>query len=39
MAGEHLLVVNVCLYPSHEMLYVFGCRHLRRTLEVLVILP
>lgn len=39
MAGEHLLVVDVCLYPGHEMLDVFGCRHFRRTLEVLIILP
>jgi hypothetical protein len=37
--GEHLLIVDIALYPSHEVLDVFGSRHLGRPLEVLRVLP
>lgn len=34
-AWEHLLVINVALNPGHQMLNVFGSRHLGRPAEVL----
>lgn len=34
-AREHRFVVNIALNPCHEMLDIFGCRHLSRTLVVL----
>lgn len=37
--GEHLLIVDIALYPSHEVLNVFGSRHLGWPLEVLGVLP
>jgi hypothetical protein len=37
--GEHLLIVDIALYPSHEVLDVFGSRHLGWPLEVLGVLP
>jgi hypothetical protein len=37
--GEHLLVVDIGLYPTHKVLDVFGCRHLGWSLEVLGVLP
>lgn len=38
-AGEHLLIIDVALYPAHQVLDVFGCRHLGRTLVVFRVLP
>jgi len=37
--GEHALVVDVPLYPAHQLLDVGGCRHLRRALVCLAVLP
>jgi len=37
--GEHGLVVDIGLYPCHEVFDVFGCGHLGRLLVVLGILP
>jgi hypothetical protein len=36
---EHLLVVDVALYPGHEVLNILWCGHLGGLLIVLVILP
>ncbi len=38
-AGEHRFVVDIALNPCHEMLDIFGCRHLSRTLVILRVLP
>jgi hypothetical protein len=37
--GKHLLIVDIALYPTHEVLNVFGGRHLGWPLEVLRVLP
>lgn len=34
-AREHGFIVDITLDPCHEMLDVFGCRHLGRTFVVL----
>lgn len=34
-AREHRFVVDIGLNPCHEMLDIFGCRHLSRALVVL----
>ena len=38
-AGEHGFIVNVALCPCHQMLNVLRGWHLRRSFEVLGILP
>lgn len=38
-AGEHLLVIDVALYPAHQMLNVFWGGHLGWTLVILRVLP
>jgi hypothetical protein len=38
-AGQHRLVVNGSLNPSHQLLDIGRCRHLGRFLVVLVVLP
>ena len=38
-AREHRFVVDITLDPCHQMLDIFRCRHLGRSLEVLRILP
>lgn len=38
-AWEHLLIVDTRLYPRNKMLDVLRCRHLRRLLEILIVLP
>lgn len=38
-AGEHLLVIDVALDPSHQVLDVLWCGHLGWSLVVLRILP
>ena len=38
-AGEHLFVVDITLYPTHQVLDVFGRRHFGWSLEVLTVLP
>jgi len=37
--GKDLLVVDIRLYPAHEVLDVFGSRHLRGTLVLPLVLP
>lgn len=38
-AGKHLLIVNVSLHPSHEMLDIFRRRHLGRPFVCFRVLP
>lgn len=38
-AWEGLFIVDIALYPSHQVLDILGSRHFRRSLEVFCILP
>lgn len=38
-AREHRFVVDITLDPCHQMLDIFRCRHLGRSLEILGVLP
>lgn len=38
-AGKHLLIVNIALYPCHQVLNVFWCWHLGGLFEVFIVLP
>lgn len=38
-AREHRFVVDIALDPCHQMLDIFRCRHLGRSLEILRVLP
>lgn len=38
-AGEHLLIVDIALHPTHQMLDILRSRHLGRALVILRVLP
>lgn len=38
-AWKHLLVVDIALHPTHEMLNIFWCWHLGWSLVILRVLP
>lgn len=38
-AREHGFIVNIILYPCHQMLDILRCRHFGRSLEILRVLP
>lgn len=38
-AREHRFVIDITLDPCHQMLDIFRCRHLGRSLEIIGVLP